>query len=78
VLECSGPVPWALKKSVYGKAAARPELHQALFRGIYAGCYGVYGSLDPSAALTILRRLELPEDYEGFDRLKAELNSRAR
>ncbi|WP_327721039.1 hypothetical protein OG381_41020 [Streptomyces sp. NBC_00490] len=48
VLECSGPVPWAVKESAYAVAARLP----ALFEGLLGSHRDVYGDLDPSAALT--------------------------
>ncbi|GAA2389827.1 hypothetical protein GCM10010404_53740 [Nonomuraea africana] len=62
VLEISGPVPWEIKHPVYQAVATLPGLHLALFKGLLGGYHDVYGSLEPQAALTLLRRLDLPED----------------
>ncbi|MGW1995989.1 hypothetical protein [Embleya sp. NPDC001921] len=73
VLECSGPVPWPLKYPVYQAAAARPELHPALFQGL-RGSYGdVHGSLDTAAGLALLDRLRLPADTPDVERLRTVL-----
>jgi len=64
VLEVSGPVPWPIKHPVYRAAAALPDLHHALFRGLLGSYHDVYGDLEPRAALALLRELDLPADIE--------------
>ncbi|MCX4632296.1 hypothetical protein [Streptomyces sp. NBC_01443] len=64
VLECSGPVCWAVKEPTYRTAMRLPALHPALFRGLRAGFHDVYGDLEPGAALALLDRLDLPADTE--------------
>ncbi|WP_067816535.1 hypothetical protein [Actinomadura kijaniata] len=73
VLDNSGPVPWELKRPVYGTAVDVPELRQALFRGLLHGYHDVYGKLEPSEALALLRRLRLPEGTEHLAALESVL-----
>ncbi|MEU9916820.1 hypothetical protein [Streptomyces sp. NPDC051001] len=75
VLECSGPVPWAVKESVYGIAARLPALHAALFEGLLGSHRDVYGDLDPSAALDLLTGLSLPADTAHLAELCAALTA---
>lgn len=60
VLECSGPVRWAVKEPAYRTAARHPALHLAVFRGLRASFHDVYGDLEPVAALALLDQLDLP------------------
>ncbi|MFF3650815.1 hypothetical protein ACFYXV_19530 [Streptomyces sp. NPDC002181] len=60
VLECSGPVDWAVKESTYRTAVRLPALHPALFRGLLTSFHDAYGALEPAAALALLDRLDLP------------------
>ncbi|MEU4153151.1 hypothetical protein [Streptomyces sp. NPDC026659] len=62
VLECSGPVPWTVKEPTYRAAVQLPALHPAVFRGLRASFHDFYGDLEPTAALTLLDRLDLPTD----------------
>ncbi|MFJ2240322.1 hypothetical protein [Streptomyces sp. NPDC087859] len=75
VLECSGPVPWAVKESAYGIAARLQALHAALFEGLLGSHRDVYGDLDPSAALKLLTGLSLPADTAHLAELRAALTS---
>ncbi|MET8976951.1 hypothetical protein ABZX85_15155 [Streptomyces sp. NPDC004539] len=70
VLSSSGPVPWALKHTVYDKAARLPALHQPLFEGLLAGYHDVYGDLEPDPALTLLTSLTLPADTPHLTELR--------
>ncbi|WP_432061009.1 hypothetical protein [Streptomyces sp. S1] len=60
VLECSGPVRWAVKESVYHTAIRLPALRPALFRGLLTSFHDVYGDLEPAAALALVDQLDLP------------------
>ncbi|TXS46960.1 hypothetical protein [Streptomyces sp. t39] len=60
VLECSGPVRWAVKEPAYRTATRVPALHCAVFRGILASFHDLYGDLEPAAALALLDQLDLP------------------
>ncbi|MFE1409795.1 hypothetical protein ACFW6F_03110 [Streptomyces sp. NPDC058746] len=64
VLECSGPVCWAVKETTYRTAMQLPALHPALFRGLRAGFHDVYGDLEPGAAPALLDGLDLPAGTE--------------
>ncbi|MFI8497689.1 hypothetical protein ACIGFK_04115 [Streptomyces sp. NPDC085524] len=64
VLECSGPVCWAVKETTYRTAMRLPVLHPALFRGLRAGFHDVYGDLEPGAAPALLDGLDLPAGTE--------------
>ncbi|MEU4331050.1 hypothetical protein [Nonomuraea dietziae] len=75
VLEISGPVPWETKHPVYQAVAALPELHPALFTGLLGSYHDVYGSLEPEAALALLRRLDLPQDTTHLASLRAVLEA---
>ncbi|MGW7203265.1 hypothetical protein [Streptomyces sp. NPDC054837] len=75
VLECSGPVPWAVKESAYGIAARLPALHAALFEGLLGSHRDVYGDLDSSAALNLLTGLSLPADTARLAELRAALTA---
>ncbi|MFB7406888.1 hypothetical protein ACFCZ2_06850 [Streptomyces sp. NPDC056202] len=62
VLECSGPVRWAVKEPTYRTAVRLPALHPALFRGLLTSFHDVYGDLEPADALALLDRLDLHTD----------------
>ena len=64
VLKVSGPVPWTAKYPGYRAAAGVPELHDALFHALLSGYHDIYGSLEPAAALSLLRGLTLPPGTE--------------
>lgn len=70
VLECSGPVPWAVKEPAYRTALRLPALHPALFKGLLSSYHDVYGNLVPAGALELLHRLELPPDTRHFAALR--------
>ncbi|CCA60717.1 MULTISPECIES: hypothetical protein [Streptomyces] len=70
VLECSGPVRWAVKEPAYRTALRLPALHSALFRGVRASFHDLYGDLEPAAALALLDRLELPADTQYLAELR--------
>jgi hypothetical protein len=57
VLRVSGPVPWALKESLYEELAAEGGWGRPLADALYGSCIDVYGSLDRMRALRILRSL---------------------
>ncbi|WP_249998889.1 hypothetical protein [Actinoplanes sp. M2I2] len=78
ILECSGPVPWASKSDVYEVVAAVPELWPALFKGLLSSYHDLYGDLEPTAALALLDRLQLPPDTEHLATLRAVLQTGAR
>ncbi|PWI14791.1 hypothetical protein DI272_11945 [Streptomyces sp. Act143] len=73
VLECSGPVPWPVKASVYDTAVRLPALHPALFKGLLAGYHDAYGDLEPAAALALLERLRLPAGTPHVEELRCVL-----
>lgn len=75
VLECSGPVPWAVKEGVYGIAARLPVLHPALFKGLLGSYHAVHGDLEPSAALDLLTALSLPADTAHLAELRGVLTA---
>ncbi|WP_405650588.1 hypothetical protein [Streptomyces sp. NBC_00019] len=75
VLECSGPVPWAVKERAYGIAARLPALHPALFKGLLGSYRDVYGDLEPAAALGLLTGLNLPADTAHSAELRAVLTA---
>ncbi|MFC9389286.1 hypothetical protein [Streptomyces venezuelae] len=70
VLECSGPVRWAVKEQAYRTALRLPALHSALFRGVRASFHDLYGDLEPAAALALLDRLDLPADTQYLAELR--------
>ncbi|MFJ2899691.1 hypothetical protein ACIO87_33090 [Streptomyces sp. NPDC087218] len=70
VLECSGPVPWPVKEPTYRTAVRLPVLHPALFRGLLTSFHDVYGDLEPTAALALLDRLDLPADTHHLAQLR--------
>ncbi|WP_245691820.1 hypothetical protein [Streptomyces katrae] len=70
VLECSGPVRWAVKEPTYRTAMRLPALHPAVFCGIRASFHDVYGDLEPAAALNLLGRLDLPTDTRHLAELR--------
>ncbi|MFI9116996.1 hypothetical protein [Streptomyces venezuelae] len=70
VLECSGPVRWAVKEPAYRTALRLPALHSALFRGVRASFHDLYGDLEPAAALALLDRLDLPADTQYLAELR--------
>ncbi|WP_223831228.1 hypothetical protein [Streptomyces venezuelae] len=70
VLECSGPVRWAVKEQTYRTALRLPALHSALFRGVRASFHDLYGDLEPAAALALLDRLDLPADTQYLAELR--------
>ncbi|MFE7764721.1 hypothetical protein [Streptomyces sp. NPDC057438] len=70
VLECSGPVRWAVKEPTYRTAARLPALHSCLFRALRAGFHDVNGDLEPAAALALLDRLDLPADTQHLAELR--------
>lgn len=73
VLACSSPVPWPVKQGVYDTVARLPALHRPLFRGLLGGYHDVYGDLEPTAALALLARLELPADTPHLAELRSVL-----
>ncbi|MGW9068069.1 hypothetical protein ACWGQT_01280 [Streptomyces yangpuensis] len=70
VLECSGPVRWTVKEPTYRTAMRLPALHPAVFRGLLASFHDVYGDLEPTAALAVLGRLDLPTDTRHLAELR--------
>ncbi|MFE7278100.1 hypothetical protein [Streptomyces sp. NPDC057623] len=70
VLECSGPVRWAVKEPTYRTAARVPALHSALFHGLRASFHDVHGDLEPAAALPLLDELDLPTNTEYLAELR--------
>ncbi|MFH8569184.1 hypothetical protein [Streptomyces sp. NPDC017993] len=75
VLACSGPVPWPAKQAAYDTAARLPALHEPLFKGLLAGYHDVYGQLEPTAALALLARLQLPADTPHLPQLRSVLSA---
>ncbi|MEU6887924.1 hypothetical protein ABZ918_22420 [Streptomyces viridosporus] len=73
VLACSGPVPWPVKQPTYETAAQLPALHGPLYEGLLAGYHDVYGHLEPTAALALLARLQLPADTPHLAELRSVL-----
>ncbi|KUO14876.1 hypothetical protein [Streptomyces dysideae] len=73
VLACSGPVPWLVKQKAYDSAVRLPALHVPLFKGLLAGYHDVYGDLEPTAALALLARLQLPADTPHLAELRSVL-----
>lgn len=59
LLECSGPVPWEVKRAAYLDAVASPQslLHHGLARGLVSSIYDFYGSVEPVEALALWSRL---------------------
>ncbi|MGW7434054.1 hypothetical protein ACWGIN_31530 [Streptomyces sp. NPDC054861] len=64
VLECSGPVRWAVKEPTYRTAMRVPALHHAVFRGLLTSFHDLYGDLEPVAALALLDQLDLPTNTQ--------------
>ena len=62
LLAASGPVPWADKRQAYQDAAARPELHAALARGLAGSFFDVMGSVHPVEARALLAAIEVQDD----------------
>lgn len=60
VLACSGPVPWPVKQRAYDTAVQLPALHGPVFKGLLASYHDIHGDLEPTAALALLVRLQLP------------------
>lgn len=75
VLEISGPVPWSIKHPVYQAAAAVPDLHPALFKGLLSSYHDFYGNLEPHAAHTLLQQLDLPGNTEHLVPLRTVLET---
>ncbi|MEU5303512.1 hypothetical protein ACH4YO_32240 [Streptomyces noursei] len=50
-----------------------PGLHGPLFKGLLAGYHDVYGELEPTAALALLARLQLPADTPHLAELRSVL-----
>ncbi|MFJ5812017.1 hypothetical protein [Streptomyces sp. NPDC093093] len=73
VLACSGPVPWLVKQKAYVAAVQLLDLHMPLFKGLLACYHDVYGDLEPTAALAILARLQLPADTRDLPALRSVL-----
>ncbi|MDL5206336.1 hypothetical protein [Streptomyces sp. ALI-76-A] len=73
VLACSGPVPWLVKQKAYDTVVRLPALHVPLFKGLLAGYHDVYGDLEPTAALALLARLQLPADTPHLPALRSVL-----
>ncbi|SEQ96239.1 hypothetical protein [Streptomyces radiopugnans] len=73
VLACSSPVPWPVKQGVYDTVARLPTLHRPLFKGLLGGYHDVYGDLEPTAALALLARLDLPADTPHLAELRSVL-----
>lgn len=73
VLACSGPVPWLVKQKAYDTVVRLPALHVPLFKGLLAGYHDVYGDLEPTAALALLARLQLPADTPNLPELRSVL-----
>jgi hypothetical protein len=66
VVAASGPVPWTLKESLYEQLAAEGGWDEPLVAGLYGSCIDIYGSLERTPALRILRRLRAPEDSQVY------------
>ncbi|MEW2391039.1 hypothetical protein AB0933_22045 [Streptomyces venezuelae] len=75
VLECSGPVRWAVKEMTYRTAMRLSALHSALFRSLLASFHDVHGNLEPTAALTILDQLDLPTNTQHLAELRHVLSA---
>ncbi|GGX45910.1 hypothetical protein [Streptomyces noursei] len=50
-----------------------PALHGPLFKGLLTSYHDVYGELDPTAALALLARLQLPADTPQLAELRSVL-----
>ncbi|WP_229922847.1 hypothetical protein [Streptomyces morookaense] len=64
-----------MKQKTYDTAAQLPALHGPLFKGLLAGYHDVYGDLEPTAALTLLTRLQLPADTSHLAELRSVLTA---
>ncbi|GAA3058326.1 hypothetical protein GCM10020229_82480 [Kitasatospora albolonga] len=75
VLACSGPVPWPVKRRAYATALRLPALHEPLFQGLLTSYHDLYGDLEPTAALALLTRLDLPPDTPHLHELRTVLTA---
>jgi hypothetical protein len=67
VIGASGPVPWALKESLYEQLAAEGGWDGTLLAGLYGSCIDGYGSLEREPALRILRRLKASDGNQVYE-----------
>ncbi|MFI5527646.1 hypothetical protein ACIA8O_03715 [Kitasatospora sp. NPDC051853] len=75
VLACSGPVPWPAKRRAYATALGHPTLHEPLFQGLLTSYHDLYGDLEPTSALALLTRLDLPPDTPHLTELRTVLSA---
>jgi hypothetical protein len=73
IFPVSGPVPWALKASVFEQWAATPTLHDAIFLGLAGSVFDYFGKVDEPAARRILLSLSVDEGHEAYQTLKRRL-----
>ncbi len=64
VLPVSGPVPYAMKRSLYRELLRDATFHEAIFRSIQRSVFDIYGEVDARHALRLLSRLSLPASEE--------------
>ncbi len=70
VLVASGPAPYDLKSRLYDRLLPDPKWHYYIYRSIVHSMNDVYGSIDFYQAKQVLKRLDLPEDTEGWAEVK--------
>jgi hypothetical protein len=63
LLAYSGPVPWAVKRDAYSKAAQDPALHAGLASGLAGSFFDVYGSVNAVEARDLFGAITV-EDQE--------------
>ncbi|MFI6495014.1 hypothetical protein [Streptomyces sp. NPDC050564] len=66
-------MPWPVKQKAYDTVVRLPALHGPLFKGRLASYHDLHGDLEPTAALDLLTRLQLPADTPHLAELRSVL-----
>ena len=67
----SGPVPFALKKKLYGQLLNDPKWHYYIYRGLLHSAFDYYGSIDRIEGFRILSRFNPGRGYGRSPRVKS-------
>jgi hypothetical protein len=75
VLTNSGPVPWTAKRTVLFALAAEPRLQPDVLEALLRGYHDIYGDLDRTEALELLKLLAAQSGNPNLSALKSALNA---
>ncbi|MGB0952765.1 MAG: hypothetical protein ACPG31_06050 [Planctomycetota bacterium] len=74
VLDHSGPVPYPLKKRLYGVLITDKAWHLPIFRSLLHSAHDAFGQIDKKDARKLLAQLDLPNDTQYLKELRSKIN----